>query len=912
MNYLPFSEVNCSSLLLRFFIIPAFCMVVVLSFPFGGVCAELAAEQVTADRAPLLLVGGSNAVGGVGDWALRNDTLCAVISDPSRESILSARGGELVDFGHCDRHDDQWTVLESLFNFDKQQVLPVSTVRAYVGETSARIVTRGEHRGIRFETAFILDAGNTRSLRIETRLTRFQEGERLFLFGDIVFHGHRALTPFTALLGAPKRSPGFYHPGLNVDDKLSMARAMVPADLQVLVGGDGIEPGVAYGLYLGSAVLEGREGGRRKLRAIALNGVDFSILGVLTNPLWLDRSHTFGWLDLAQALLMDLKIGETLVIERSVILGDRADVNSVLDEFYADGPRVHGRVDDPSAHLHISDRDSAPIGEVRPGADGSFEFRLPKEVDGFDVEIRAPGRPNVYRSIYNREPTTQVAHAAEKQTMDIDLGVLEVEPVGQLQLPRGNAMRLVFVGINGTANPRFGEDLLDLRMGTERPPTSRLTNAISLGGVLTDPGVVGLAPGSYRVLATRGPEFEVQEAVIEVRAGEIASLEIAAPRRAYETKDWIGADLHVHSEYSFDSALPIAERIRSFVAQGGEVIVGTEHDRLVDYNPTISALGLEGQLYAIAGAEITGTAETEVAPHTIGHANAFPLPFNPLAHRGGAPPGEGRRLRDVIASVRALGGERVFQLNHPRSASQRPENMNFLDHLSQGIAFDPAKSLEASGNHTLIERDPITGFRDLDFDAIELLNGSALDAYTKVREDWFALMRQGEIKVGTANSDSHRAGEIVALPRTYIAEPEGSAGTFDEGQFIRALRAGRAFGTTGPFVRVRLGDAQIGERYRGGQGNLWVSVRAASWVPVSLVRVYVNGVMVAQRAIERNRPIEIPLTFVKDSFLTVEVSGEVSPVFAILAPGFQPFAFTNPIFIDADLDGNWKPPGLSN
>ena len=27
-------------------------------------------------------------------------------------------------------------------------------------------------------------------------------------------------------------------------------------------------------------------------------------------------------------------------------------------------------------------------------------------------------------------------------------------------------------------------------------------------------------------------------------------------------------------------------------------------------------------------------------------------------------------------------------------------------------------------------------------------------------------------------------------------------------------------------------------------------------------------------------------------------------------PGFSPFAFTNPIFVDADEDGQWTAPGL--
>jgi hypothetical protein len=36
------------------------------------------------------------------------------------------------------------------------------------------------------------------------------------------------------------------------------------------------------------------------------------------------------------------------------------------------------------------------------------------------------------------------------------------------------------------------------------------------------------------------------------------------------------------------------------------------------------------------------------------------------SERGGAIRSEGRRLREVVADVRALGGDRILQLNHPR------------------------------------------------------------------------------------------------------------------------------------------------------------------------------------------------------------------------------------------------------
>ena len=46
--------------------------------------------------------------------------------------------------------------------------------------------------------------------------------------------------------------------------------------------------------------------------------------------------------------------------------------------------------------------------------------------------------------------------------------------------------------------------------------------------------------------------------------------------------------------------------------------------------------------------------------------------------------------------------------------------------------------------------------------------------------------------------------------------------------------------------------------------------------------------------------------------MTVEVEGQAAPysIYAQVAPGFTPFAFTNAIFVDANEDGRWEAPGL--
>jgi hypothetical protein len=226
-------------------------------------------------------------------------------------------------------------------------------------------------------------------------------------------------------------------------------------------------------------------------------------------------------------------------------------------------------------------------------------------------------------------------------------------------------------------------------------------------------------------------------------------------------------------------------------------------------------------------------------------------------------------------------------------------------------AFDPSVPLSAPPNAVLAERDPETGLRDIDFDAMELLNGPHMQSYARLRQDWFSLLRQGERLTGTANSDSHFLSRPAAAPRNYVRVPSDAVGDFEPGAFVRAVRGGRVYGTTGPIVEVALGGAGLGETFRGSSGVLRGTVRAASWVSVSELRVYVSGTLLETRTIAAGERFEIPLEFARDAFVTAEVYGEPSEDFAAVLPRFVPFAFTNPIWVDADGDGRWTPPGLS-
>jgi hypothetical protein len=87
-------------------------------------------------------------------------------------------------------------------------------------------------------------------------------------------------------------------------------------------------------------------------------------------------------------------------------------------------------------------------------------------------------------------------------------------------------------------------------------------------------------------------------------------------------------------------------------------------------------------------------------------------------------------------------------------------------------------------------------------------------------------------------------------------------------------------------------------------------VDAAPWVPVEEVRVFVNGVLAEKRAIDGPGTLHFPLQFPSDSFVTVEAEGSPGEIYSVVAPRFLPLAFTNAIYVDADRNGRFDPPGL--
>jgi hypothetical protein len=90
-------------------------------------------------------------------------------------------------------------------------------------------------------------------------------------------------------------------------------------------------------------------------------------------------------------------------------------------------------------------------------------------------------------------------------------------------------------------------------------------------------------------------------------------------------------------------------------------------------------------------------------------------------------------------------------------------------------------------------------------------------------------------------------------------------------------------------------------------------------VPVDEVRILVNGEVVSAGPARKGT---LDLALSHDAFVTLEAGAPLDADPAdwirahpglyteVIAPGFIPAAFTNPVFVDVDGNGRFDPPGL--
>ncbi len=846
-----------------------------------------AAARVTMDNAAAYRVGGMDSQGGLGDWFLSNGTLCAIVSDPTQESSITRQGGFLTDLGFCGKEDDHFLSMYATQYMNLDKVIDFETVEAKMVDGVAQIKTIGRQNGLEITVLYRAAPDVPNILDIRTEVTRVSAGEPMQRYGEVLLTAH-SMPVFDISISREAPSNGFSH----VENQPNSA------DLTVLVGNGDPGHNIVYGYHHISAELVKPPQPPLPLRSFDMTGSEFTArLAVLGG---------------------DLQIGDTLRFHQEIILAEGTAISPITDQLWPQGFGVEGRVGEEGVVLLVEEPDANVVTQAISDVNGAFKFRVPRSGD-YALKIRATGREEMSVPFLVDDKAT-------------DLGSIALAPPAVVTLPEKQVMRLSFRGVDGTNDPDFISAHINHQVKKgDQWVKDRVSRHVFLSGDESDEKSVILAPGKYRVTASRGPEFSVHQTTLTLSSGQETKLSIDVPQRVVNTPGYMSADFHVHSGQSFDNNLGTKPRLKSYVAQGAEILVATEHDTIYDFTDLIESMGLASKLKTVTGTELTTELGNPTVPFGLGHANIFPLKVQALLPRRGAPKHENHRWRDVISELRVNGDRPLVQLNHPLGEKAGAVSAGlYFSHLAvAGKSFDPSLALSEAPNNVMIEADSETGVRDIDFDIIEIENGNRWgERYEATRDAWFALLRQGIPIVAAANSDSHGVGngELAANVRNMVFTGANELSDYKESEFLQGIRSGNLYGTNGPLLEVSLNGASLGGLASGltnqqsadsGEGKhvphnavLSLRVNAAEWMRVNHYKLYINGELESEASLTVGENLILPLMMSEDAFVTVEVMGPITALSKEVIGNVPPFAFSNPVFFDANGDREWTPVGM--
>jgi hypothetical protein len=184
---------------------------------------------------------------------------------------------------------------------------------------------------------------------------------------------------------------------------------------------------------------------------------------------------------------------------------------------------------------------------------------------------------------------------------------------------------------------------------------------------------------------------------------------------------------------------------------------------------------------------------------------------------------------------------------------------------------------------------------------------------------WFFLLSTGTRVTALGSSDTHRLRDVKAgWPRTWLRMPSDDPTKIADSDLADAIKAQRAIASNGPFALLLVDGAPIGDQVTNTTGTVTVeaTVDAPRWIDVDTVRVFVNGEEKLTFPVAPGlRPLfhaRFPLTLpAGDSWVALQAGGSKPLPTAIIGEhsggAVLPFVITNPVFVDVDGDGQWRP-----
>lgn len=940
-------------------------------------CTGSAKPHARAERIGTLgdAIGGPHAIGQIGDFLLENDQIRLVISDtgvnadPAKTTlgrVNTTYGGSLVDAdlrrvgGDGAKGNDQLAELlpGMLFTVINPTDVCIPTLEGVCpvrdaapeplrdgsdgGPAEVMVVGTG---GDLLQMVALLNTGLMFPANLAfTTVYRLKPGAKHVEIETTIKNTSSGAHPFPFLNPQEIKDLGFNVPGLETL-QLSVPMGMLP-----LFGGeqDIFTPGFAgFNVQYGIEDTYKIAGGFPAFPGMVADFVATKGVGVsygLTVPKspsnYVNKYATgypgqdvtdysvvlpFTYAGVAAVYMYDppaqLQPGEQFSYTAYFVIG-RGDVASVADTIFElrgeSTGSFGGRVVDAltqapvaKANVMVLDANDRPVNQIETDAGGSFLARLV---------------PGAYKFIVLADDRLTTAAQSITITASQQTGVLvQMQPPATLvvatldELGRHAPSKIQLISRFNPANqnqdPRTF--LYDLRYGERHRPTAfDGGNRFVEGAWWTKDGRLDarVKPGTYDLVVTRGPEYEITTKTIELRAGAFVAEQVTL-ERSYETPGWISGDFHLHAAPSTDSGLPIDERVISCAAEGLEVAVATDHNYITDYAPVIASSGLDPWLLGIPGVELT--------TFEMGHFNAYPLKVDAGSTRGGEYRWANQPPTKLFDTLRKLGTDpatTIVQVNHPRQQVLGYFSQFFVDSLTAepytptGIlgVFAPYGDEFKAENYSS------------DFDAIELLTGHRTEdihtfrapnplpagpfpdpqpvageivvsadgrpQFPGVVETWFTMLDRGHLATGMGTSDTHKTlGHEPGYARTllFVGSGKDAVGGYSRDDVVKAIRDHRAITTNGPFLEMTTGTKMIGDTVVGASHQIRIRVRAPTWAPVDQLVVYSNSAVLRTFPIPAGQgtdfEVSVDVSPAADAWVVAEVTGS-SNMFPVVSP----------------------------
>jgi hypothetical protein len=370
--------------------------------------------------------------------------------------------------------------------------------------------------------------------------------------------------------------------------------------------------------------------------------------------------------------------------------------------------------------------------------------------------------------------------------------------------------------------------------------------------------------GSYRIVASKGPEYRIYQGTVDVKAGQTATARVNLQRYINEPSlGWYSGDTHLHLTRDTTQDLAVWGAVAAEDVYVGNLL---EMGNIVTTHFRQPAWGKAGRFERDGHMIVSGQEDprTTERGHTIHHNLQKPI---------------------HLPADEFFSYQKVFDESHRQGGVSGYAHFGQLFNGRRGLALD-------------------VPFGIVDF--IEVLQGGRLNA-----DNWYPFLNLGFKIAPAAGSDYPYFGPSLPGSERYYVKLDGG---LDADAWYASFKAGHVFVSNGPLLEFTINGQQMGSELRVAKGTRLDLAASARLNPdidaLGELDVLVQGDVTATERANRDR-VELHKQIVADHSMWIAVEALGARVPPAQGPG-QPqqqaraIAHSAPIYVIVDGQPSWK------